>query len=70
MEAAANGHIVYFITVSELLDELARDVQENRLDERLVKLLILLQGALRIWGCSRDKEVLPCALGVTSVWLW
>jgi len=40
MEAVANGHNVYFITVPELLDELARDVQENRLGERLVKLRV------------------------------
>src|SRR5216683_246347 len=36
----ANGDNVYFITVPELLDELARDVQENRLGERLVKLRV------------------------------
>ncbi len=40
MEAVANGHNVYFITVPELLDELARDAQENRLGERLVKLRV------------------------------
>jgi DNA replication protein DnaC len=40
MEAVANGHNVYFITLPELLDELARDVQENRLGERLVKLRV------------------------------
>lgn len=40
MEAVAHGHNVYFITVPELLDELARDVQENRLGERLVKLRV------------------------------
>ena len=40
MEAVANGHNVYFITVPELLDEPARDVQENRLGERLVKLRV------------------------------
>ena len=40
MEAVANGHNVYFITVPELLDELARDVQENRLGEHLVKLRV------------------------------
>ena len=40
MEAVANGHNVYFITVPELLDELARDVQENRLGDRLVKLRV------------------------------
>ncbi|MBJ7597337.1 MAG: ATP-binding protein [Candidatus Dormibacteraeota bacterium] len=28
MEAVAQGHNVYFITIPELLDELARDVQE------------------------------------------
>jgi DNA replication protein DnaC len=40
MEAVAHGHNVYFITVPELLDELARDVQENRLFERLTKLRV------------------------------
>ena len=40
MEAVAQGHNVYFITVPELLDELARDVQENRLSERLTKLRV------------------------------
>jgi DNA replication protein DnaC len=40
MEAVAHGHNVYFITLPELLDELARDVQENRLGERLVKLRV------------------------------
>jgi DNA replication protein DnaC len=40
MEAVANGHNVYFITLPELLDELARDVQENGLGERLVKLRV------------------------------
>jgi DNA replication protein DnaC len=40
MEAVAHGHNVYFITISELLDELARDVQENRLYERLTKLRV------------------------------
>ncbi len=40
MEAVAHGHNVYFITVPELLDQLARDVQENRLAERLNKLRV------------------------------
>lgn len=40
MEAVAHGHNVYFITIPELLDELARDVQENRLSERLTKLRV------------------------------
>ena len=40
MEAVAHGHNVYFITVPELLDELARDVQENRLSERLTKIRV------------------------------
>ena len=40
MEAVAHGHNVYFITIPELLDELARDVQENRLFERLTKLRV------------------------------
>jgi DNA replication protein DnaC len=40
MEAVAQGHNVYFITIPELLDELARDVQENRLSERLTKLRV------------------------------
>src|SRR5713101_7834170 len=41
MEAVANGHNVYFITLPELLDELARDVQENRLGERLVEIQLV-----------------------------
>ena len=40
MEAVAHGPSVYFITLPELLDELARDVQENRLSERLTKLRV------------------------------
>ena len=40
MEAVAHGHNVYFITLPELLDELSRDVQENRLSERLTKLRV------------------------------
>jgi DNA replication protein DnaC len=40
MEAVAHAHNVYFITIPELLDELARDVQENRLAERLNKLRV------------------------------
>jgi transposase len=40
MEAVAHGHNVYFITIPELLDELARDAQENRLSERLTKLRV------------------------------
>ena len=40
MEAVAQGHNVYFITIPELLDELARDVQENRLSDRLTKLRV------------------------------
>ena len=42
MEAVAQGHNVYFITVPELLDQLARDVQENRLAERLNRVPTLL----------------------------
>jgi DNA replication protein DnaC len=38
MEAVAAGHNVYFITLPELLDQLQRDVQENRLSEKLAKL--------------------------------
>ena len=40
MEAVAHGHNVYFIAVPELLDELAHDVQMNRLGERLNKLRV------------------------------
>jgi DNA replication protein DnaC len=40
MEAVAQGHNVYFITIPELLEELARDVQENRLSDRLTKLRV------------------------------
>ncbi len=40
MEAVAQGHNVYFLTVAELLDQLGRDVQENRLSERLTKLRV------------------------------
>lgn len=40
MEAVAQGHNVYFISVPELLDELATDVQMNRLGERLNKLRV------------------------------
>src|SRR5437660_12402773 len=40
MEAVTHGHNVYFITIPELLDELARDAQENRLSERLTKLRV------------------------------
>jgi len=40
MEAVAHGHNVYFIAVPELLDELANDVQMNRLGERLNKLRV------------------------------
>ena len=40
MEAVAHGHNVYFISVPELLDELATDVQMNRLGERLNKLRV------------------------------
>src|ERR671936_394407 len=40
MEAVAHGHNVYFIAVPELLDELATDVQMNRLGERLNKLRV------------------------------
>jgi DNA replication protein DnaC len=40
MEAVAQGHNVYFITIPELLDELARDAQENRLSDRLTKLRV------------------------------
>lgn len=38
MEAVSQGHNVYFISVPELLGQLARDAQENRLGERLAKL--------------------------------
>jgi DNA replication protein DnaC len=40
MEAVAHGHNVYFISIPELLDELGRDAQENRLSERLTKLRV------------------------------
>jgi DNA replication protein DnaC len=40
MEAVAQGHNVYFISIPELLDELDRDAQENRLSERLTKLRV------------------------------
>lgn len=40
MEAVAQGHNVYFISIPELLDELDRDAQENRLAERLTKLRV------------------------------
>src|SRR5689334_6394138 len=40
MEAVANGHNVYFTTIPELLDELARDAQESRLSEPLTKLRV------------------------------
>jgi len=35
MEAVAHGANVYFITIPELLDQLSRDTQENRVSERL-----------------------------------
>jgi DNA replication protein DnaC len=35
MEAVARGANVYFVTIPELLDQLVRDSQENRLSERL-----------------------------------
>ncbi|HEX6509814.1 MAG TPA: IS21-like element helper ATPase IstB [Chloroflexota bacterium] len=35
MEAVARGANVYFVTITELLDQLTRDAQENRLSERL-----------------------------------
>ena len=35
MEAVARGANVYFVTIPELLDQLVRDAQENRLSERL-----------------------------------
>ena len=35
MEAVTQGANVYFVTVPELLDQLARDAQENRLSDRL-----------------------------------
>ena len=35
MEAVAQGGNVYFVTIPELLDQLSRDVQENRLSDRL-----------------------------------
>ncbi len=35
VEAVAHGANVYFITIPDLLDQLARDVQENRLSEHL-----------------------------------
>ena len=38
MEAVAQGHNVYYISVPELLDELSADAQMNRLGERLNKL--------------------------------
>jgi len=38
MEAVAHGANVYFIGIPELLAQLARDVQENRVGDRLLKL--------------------------------
>lgn len=38
MEAVSQGHNVYFIGIPELLDQLSRDSQENRLGDRLAKL--------------------------------
>jgi DNA replication protein DnaC len=38
MEAVSQGHNVYFIGVPELLEQLSRDAQENRLGDRLAKL--------------------------------
>jgi DNA replication protein DnaC len=38
MEAVAQGANVYFIGIPELLEQLARDVQENRVGDRLLKL--------------------------------
>lgn len=38
MEAVAHGANVYFIGIPELLEQLARDVQENRVGDRLLKL--------------------------------
>lgn len=38
MEAVSQGHNVYFIGIPELLDQLSRDAQENRLGDRLAKL--------------------------------
>ncbi len=35
VEAVAHGANVYFITIPDLLDQLARDVQENRLSDHL-----------------------------------
>ena len=35
MEAVAQGANVYFVTIPELLDQLSRDAQENRLSDRL-----------------------------------
>lgn len=35
MQAVTQGANVYFVTVPELLDQLARDAQENRLSDRL-----------------------------------
>ncbi|TMD32682.1 MAG: alpha/beta fold hydrolase [Chloroflexi bacterium] len=70
MEAVANGHNVYFITVPELLDELARDVQENRLGERLVKLrvptlLILDEIGYRPWTRWRRASCLSLSPSAT-----
>jgi len=38
MEAVSQGHNVYFIGIPELLEQLSRDAQENRLGDRLAKL--------------------------------
>ena len=46
MEAVAQGHNAYFLTVAELLDHLSRDVQENRLSERLNKVRVPTQSIL------------------------
>lgn len=40
MEAVAHGHNVYFISVPELLEQLATDVQMNRVGDRLNKLRV------------------------------
>jgi DNA replication protein DnaC len=62
MEAVAHGHNVYFITVPELLDQLARDVQENRLSERLTKLRVPTLLILDEMGCAPRGADVPCGM--------
>jgi DNA replication protein DnaC len=62
MEAVAHGHNVYFIAVPELLDELAHDVQMNRLGERLNKLRVPTLLILDEMGCAPRGAKVPCGL--------